>query len=85
MKKDKRDKELLKRVIEKVEKCDNLEILEAILLFLDLPNEERKTYIFNQEYLKRVKIADEEIKAGKVASHEDANGEIEGWLKKSGK
>lgn len=71
---------LKKKIVSKIMDMENEQRLEYIYQLIEA-GEDEDVYILSDEQIKRVDAAEKEIKYRKVASHEEANKEIEEWLK----
>ncbi|HLU81206.1 MAG TPA: hypothetical protein VK010_03960 [Flavobacteriaceae bacterium] len=73
--------ELKKKLIAKINLTDNNEILESVMNLLEFHNEEN-VYILNDAQLAAIEEAQEDFRNGRFLTNEDANAEIEKWLRK---
>lgn len=73
---------LKKRVIEGIENTKNTDLLEEVLRLLDLENQDLKVYELNDAQINAINEAREQIKKGQTLTNEEANDEIDKWLKK---
>lgn len=73
--------ELKKKLIAKINVTEDNEILENIMRILDFPNEEN-VYILNDSQIAAIEEAEEDYRKGRFLTNEEADSEIEKWLKK---
>lgn len=74
--------ELRKRLIDKIQKTENQTLLEEVYRLLQLESEDLEVYPLNEQQQSLVKESREQIKSGKYLSNDQANDEIDEWLKK---
>ncbi len=74
--------ELKKRLIDKIQKSENNSLLEEAYRLLDLESQDIEVYQLNDEQKSAVAEAREQIKKGQVLTQDQANQEIDEWLKK---
>jgi predicted transcriptional regulator len=74
--------ELKKRLIDKIQKSENNYLLEEAYRLLELETQDIEVYKLNDEQKSAVAEAREQIKNGQVLTDEQANQEIDSWLKK---
>lgn len=74
--------ELRKRLIDKIQKTQDGRILEEVYRLLDLESEDSEIYKLNEEQNKAITIARQQIKNGQFLTEEEANKDIDQWLKK---
>jgi hypothetical protein len=72
-------KQLKSRIIEKLEKTDNVDLLEAVEYAIDHFSEE--VYILNDEELHDVNKGLEDMRNGRTLSDEEANRKTGEWLR----
>jgi len=72
-------KQLKSRIIEKLEKTDNVDLLEAVEYAIDHFSEE--VYILNDEELHDVNKGLEDMRNGRTLSDEEANRKTREWLR----
>jgi len=72
--------ELKKHLIDKIKKSENNHLLEEAYRLLEL--ETQAIYKLNDEQKSAVAEAREQIKNGQVLTDDQANQEIDSWLKK---
>ncbi|TXD70946.1 hypothetical protein [Aequorivita lipolytica] len=68
-------------MIAKIKDTENSEILENMMRFLNIHNNE-DVYILNEAQKAAIEEAREDYKNGRYLTNEEANAEIEKWLKK---
>ena len=73
---------LKKRVIEGIENTKNTDLLEEVLRLLDLENQDLKIYELNHAQINAINEAREQINNGQTLTNEEANDEIDKWLRK---
>lgn len=74
--------ELRKRLIDKIQKTDNENLLEEAYRLLELETQDIELYKLTDEQRKAVNEARQQIKDGQFLTDEQANNEIDEWLKK---
>lgn len=74
--------ELKKRLIDKIQKSEDNNLLEEAYRLLDLESQDIEVYQLNDEQKSAVAEAREQIKKGQVLTQDQANQEIDEWLKK---
>ena len=74
--------ELRKRLIDKIQKTDNENLLEEAYRLLELETENIDVYKLTDDQRKAVNEGKQQIKDGKFLTDEQANKEIDGWLSK---
>jgi hypothetical protein len=74
--------ELRKRLIDKIQKTDDENLLEEAFRLLELETENIETYKLNDDQWNAVKEARQQIKKGEFLTDEQANREIDEWLSK---
>ncbi len=72
--------ELKIKIIEKISKSENIEILEGISHLIDI-EEDTEVYVLNKEQERLINIAEKQYKEGKVYSHEEAHKIAQQWRK----
>jgi predicted transcriptional regulator len=72
-------KQLKIRIIEKLEKTDNADLLEAVEQTIDHYSEE--VYILSEDELRDVNRGLEQMRRGQVISDEESNRRIDEWLR----
>lgn len=73
--------EIKKKLINEINLSKNKNLLEEFYRFLNLENEIQETYKLNKEQNSAVAEAREQIKNGNYLTNEQANQEIDEWLK----
>lgn len=73
--------EIKKKLINEINISKNKNLLEEFYRFLNLENEIQETYKLNREQNSAVAEAREQIKNGDYLTNEQANQEIDEWLK----
>jgi hypothetical protein len=73
-------KQLKIRIIEKLEKTDNVDLLEAVEQTIDHFSEE--VYILSEDELRHVNRGLEQMRRGQVISDEESNRRTRQWLAK---
>ena len=74
--------ELKERLIEKIKKTDNENILEEAYRLLDIEAADMGVYHFSEEERKEIVASKNQINNGKFLTNEAANKEIDQWLSK---
>jgi len=74
--------ELKEKLIAKIKSTDNEELLEHIANIIDFERNTDEVYKLSPEEIAAVNEGIEQIKNGQYLSHEEANRQIEEWLKK---
>ena len=74
--------ELQRRLIDKIQKTNDVKILEEANRFFDITIDEQETYHLNDEQLSRVEEAQKQILNNQFLTNDQANKEIDEWLKK---
>lgn len=74
--------ELRKKLIEKIKKTDNGNLLEEVYRLLDIETGNIEKYKLNSLQIKKISAAREQIKNGQLLTDNEANKEINEWLKK---
>lgn len=74
--------ELRKRLIDKIQKTENQPLLEEAYRLLQLESVDLEVYKLNEEQHNLVNESRQQIKSGKYLSDNQANDEIDEWLKK---
>lgn len=73
--------ELRNRLIEKIRKTQDEKILEEVYRLLELDNADLEIFKLNENQKKAISEAREQIKSGEFLTEEEANKEIDEWLK----
>lgn len=74
--------ELRKRLIDKIQKTDNEDLLAEAFRLLDLESEDIEIYKLNNDQRKAISEARQQIKNGQFLTDEQSNKEIDEWLSK---
>ncbi|MEO7176925.1 MAG: hypothetical protein ABIV51_13455 [Saprospiraceae bacterium] len=73
--------ELRKRLIEKIQKTDNVNLLEEAYRMLELETQDIEVYKLTDEQRKAVNEGRQQIKNGEFLTDVEANKDIDEWLK----
>ncbi len=74
--------ELRKRLIDKIQKSDDENLLEEAYRLLELETEDIEVYRLTDDQRKAINEARQQIKNGQFLTDEQANKEIDEWLNK---
>lgn len=74
--------ELRKRLIDKIQKTDNENLLEEAYRLLELETQDIEVYKLTDEQRKAINEARQQINNGEFLTDEQANKEIDEWLNK---
>ena len=74
--------ELRKRLIDKIQKTENKDLLEEASRLLELEMDNIEVYKLTDDQRKAVQEGREQIKQGKYLTDEQANKETDEWLNK---
>ena len=74
--------ELKKRLIDKIQKTDNENLLEEAFRLLQMESEDIEIYKLSDEQKSAVNEAREQIKRGEFFTDEEANKDVDEWLNK---
>lgn len=74
--------ELKEKLIAKIKSTDNEELLEHIADIIEFEHNDGIVYNLSPEEMAAVKEGIEQIENGQYLSHEEANRQVEEWLKK---
>ncbi|MEX2230579.1 MAG: hypothetical protein WD824_00355 [Cyclobacteriaceae bacterium] len=74
--------ELKKRLIDKIQKTDNENLLEEAFRLLQLESEDIEIYKLSDEQKSAVNEAREQIKRGEFLTDDEANKDVDEWLNK---
>jgi hypothetical protein len=74
--------ELRKRLIDKIQKTDNEDLLAEAYRLLELETEDIEIYKLNNDQRKAITEARQQIKSGQFLTDEQSNKEIDEWLSK---
>jgi hypothetical protein len=72
--------ELRKRLIDKIQKTDNEDLLAEAYRLLELETEDIEIYKLNNDQRKAITEARQQIKSGQFLTDEQSNKEIDEWL-----
>ena len=73
--------ELKRKLIAKINDTENSEILESLIRLLQIQSNE-DVYVLNDAQIAAIEEAREDYKNGRFLTNEEANAEIEKWIKK---
>ena len=74
--------ELQKKLIDKISHTEDEKLLEEVFRFLELESEEIEIYNLSKKQIEAIKEATEQIHRGEYLTNDQANKEIDEWLKK---
>lgn len=74
--------ELRKRLIDKIQKTDNENLLEEAYRLLELETEDIEIYKLTEDQRRAINEARQQIKNGQFLTDDQANKEIDEWLNK---
>ena len=74
--------ELRKKVIEKIKKIDDEDLLNDVNQLIDLETSDFEIHELNEEEKAAILEAEAQIKNGQFLTDEEAKKDIAGWLKK---
>jgi hypothetical protein len=74
--------ELKEKLIAKINSTNDIELLDELSWIIDLEEPNRESHIISQGELEAVREALEQTKNGQYISDEEANSQIDAWLKK---
>jgi hypothetical protein len=74
--------ELKEKLIAKINSTNDIELLDELSWIIDLEEPNREPHIISQGELEAVREALEQTKNGQYISDEEANSQIDAWLKK---
>ena len=74
--------ELKKRLIDKIQKTDNENLLQEAFRLLQLESEDIEVYKLSDEQRSAVNEAREQIKRGEFLTDDEANKDVDEWLNK---
>ena len=74
--------ELRRRLIDKIQKTDNEDLLAEAYRLLELETEDIEIYKLNNDQRKAITEARQQIKSGQFLTDEQSNKEIDEWLSK---
>ena len=73
--------ELKEKLINSINKTDNEELLHEVYRLLEIENEDIEVYKLSDEQRKAISISQQQIKNGEFITNQEADNEIEEWLK----
>lgn len=76
-------KDLKNKIVSKVKRSNNESLLKEISRLLEIEVDLEEVYKLSEEQLSVVEEGLVQLKNGQFLTHEEANAEIEEWLKKS--
>lgn len=74
--------ELKKRLIDKIKETDNNNLLEEAFRLLQLESEDIEAYKLSEDQKNAVNEARQQIKNGQFLTDDEANKDIDEWLRK---
>ena len=74
--------ELKEKLIAKINSTNDIELLDELSWIIDIEEPNREPHIMSQGEIEAVRESLEQIKNGQYLSNEEANRQIEEWLKK---
>jgi hypothetical protein len=74
--------ELRKKVIEKIGKIENEDLLNEVNRLIDIEAADFEVYELNDEEMQAIMEAENQIKNGEILTDEEAKKDIAEWLKK---
>ena len=74
--------ELKEKLIAKINSTNDIELLDELSWIIDLEEPNREPHIISQGELEAVREGLEQTKNGQYISDEEANSQIDAWLKK---
>ncbi|MEK6782352.1 MAG: hypothetical protein AABY93_11635 [Bacteroidota bacterium] len=74
--------ELRRRLIDKIQKTENKDLLAEAYRLLELETEDIEMYKLNDDQRKAINEARQQINSGQFLTDEQSNKEIEEWLNK---
>lgn len=74
--------EIRKKLIEEIKLSNNKELLEELYNYINQENKVLKTYKLNKEQNSAIKEARKQIENGDFLTNEEADNEIEEWLRR---
>ncbi|MEI6880276.1 MAG: hypothetical protein WCK82_02880 [Bacteroidota bacterium] len=73
--------ELKEKLINSINKTDNEELLHEVYRLLEIENEDIEVYKLSDEQRMAISISQQQIKNGEFITNQEADNEIEEWLK----
>lgn len=74
--------ELRKRLIDKIQRTNNEDLLAEVYRLLELETEDIEIYKLNDDQRKAIREARQQITSGEFLTDEQSNKEIDEWLNK---
>ena len=74
--------ELRNKVIDKIKKIDNEDLLNEVNRLIEIETSDLEVYKFNDEQKAAIEEAENQIRNGEFLTDEEATKDIEEWLKK---
>ena len=73
---------LKEKLIRKIQKTEDRNILEEVYRLLEIDFDDHSTYTLSNEQKSAIQEARDQIKKGQFLSEEQANQQVEEWLKR---
>jgi hypothetical protein len=73
--------ELKEKLINSINKTDNEELLHEVYRLLEIENDDIEIYKLSDEQRMAISLSQEQIKNGEFVTNQEADNEIEEWLK----
>jgi hypothetical protein len=73
--------ELKEKLINSINKTDNEELLHEVYRLLEIENEDIEVYKLSDEQRMAISISQQQIKNGEFLTNQEADNEIDEWLK----
>ena len=73
--------ELKEKLINSINKTDNEELLHEVYRLLEIENDDIEIYKLSDEQRAAIALAQQQIKNGEFVTNQEADNEIEEWLK----
>ena len=73
--------ELKEKLINSINKTDNEELLHEVYRLLEIENDDIEIYKLSDEQRAAIALAQQKIKNGEFVTNQEADNEIEEWLK----
>jgi hypothetical protein len=73
--------ELKEKLINSINKTGNEELLHEVYRLLEIENEDIEVYKLSDEQRMAISLSQEQIKNGEFVTNQEADNEIEEWLK----
>lgn len=68
-------------LIEKIQLTDDLKLLEEAYRLLEVDDEHAEVFVLSEAQHQAIETARQQIQAGQYLTHEQANKEIDEWIK----